>query len=57
MILFYFLHFVPQKWEDFSSKTVTNMPVVAQVIPQTLLIVFIFQIKFAVTQPFICFQI
>ena len=56
IVLGYFLHFVPQTWEDFSCKTVTKMPVVAQAILLTLLIVFIFQIKSAVIQPFIYFQ-
>ena len=56
MILGYALHFVPKSWELLAQQRVAQIPVVAQAVLVTLVIVLVVQTKSAGIQPFIYFQ-
>jgi alginate O-acetyltransferase complex protein AlgI len=56
MLLGYVLHFMPKRFEFSAEETITRLPLVAQALCLTAVIVLVLQMKMAGVQPFIYFQ-
>jgi alginate O-acetyltransferase complex protein AlgI len=56
MIIGYFLHFVPQRWEKITEEKITKLPLIMKACCLVAVIVLVMQIKSAGVQPFIYFQ-
>jgi D-alanyl-lipoteichoic acid acyltransferase DltB (MBOAT superfamily) len=56
IVLGYLLHFFPERWETGIRERVVSLPLVAQAVVLTFVILIVFQFKSSAVQPFIYFQ-